>query len=103
MASIATSQRFVGNPAATSATYERFASAIDPRGMLTFGVMGLSLWVIAWLMLRGTQFPRGLAHLGYVTAALLIIVYLARLIVLHPSSLLVVVPALLLRFLASPI
>jgi hypothetical protein len=78
-------------------------SAIDPRGMLTFGVMGLGLWVIAWLMLRGTQFPRGLAYLGYLTAALLIVVYLARLIVLDATSLLVVVPALMVGFLASPI
>jgi hypothetical protein len=71
--------------------------------MLTFGVMGLGLWVVAWLMLRSPQFPRGLGYLGYVTAALLIVVYLARLIVLDATSLLVVVPALLLGFVASPI
>ena len=78
-------------------------SAIDPRGMLTFGVAGLGLWVIAWLMLRGRQFPRALGYLGYVTAALLIVVYLARLIVLDPTSLLVVGPALLLGFVVSPV
>ena len=27
---------------------------IDPRGMLTFGASGLGLWVIAWLILRGS-------------------------------------------------
>jgi hypothetical protein len=78
-------------------------SAIDPRGMLTFGVAGLGLWVVAWLILRGSQFPRGLGYLGYATAALLIIVYLARLIVLDATSLLVVGPALLLGFVASPV
>lgn len=77
-------------------------SQVDPRGMLTFGVAGLALWVIAWLMLRGSSFPRGLAYLGYATAALLIIVYLARLIVLDPASLLVLAPALLAGFVASP-
>jgi hypothetical protein len=77
-------------------------SAIDPRGMLTFGVAGLGLWVIAWLILRGTQFPKALGYLGYLTAALLIAVYLARLIVLDATSLLVVGPALLLGFVASP-
>ena len=78
-------------------------SAIDPRGMLTFGVAGLGLWVVAWLILRGSQFPRGLGYLGYVTAALLIIVYLARLIVLDAANLLVVGPALVLGFVASPV
>jgi hypothetical protein len=78
-------------------------SQIDPRGMLTFGVAGLGLWVVSWLMLRGSQFPRGLAYLGYVTAVLLIVIYLARLIVLDASSPLVLVPALLAGFVASPV
>ncbi len=78
-------------------------SAIDPRGMLTFGVAGLGLWIVAWLILRGGQFPRGLGYLGYATAVLLIVVYLARLIVLDATSLLVVGPALLLGFVASPV
>jgi hypothetical protein len=70
--------------------------------MLTFGIAGLGMWVIAWLILRGRQFPRGLGYLGYVTAALLIVVYLARLIVLDATSLLVVGPALVTGFIASP-
>jgi hypothetical protein len=78
-------------------------SQIDPRGMLTFGVAGVALWVIAWLMLRGGQFPRGLAYLGYVTSVLLILVYLARLIVLDATSPLVLVPALVTGFVASPV
>jgi hypothetical protein len=78
-------------------------SQIDPRGMLTFGVAGLALWVMAWLILRGGQLPRGLGYLGYVTAALLIIIYLARLIVLDATSPLVLVPALLAGFVASPV
>jgi hypothetical protein len=78
-------------------------SQIDPRGLLTFGVTGLALWVVAWLILRGGQFPRGLGYLGYVTAALLIIIYLARLIVLDAASPLVLVPALVTGFVASPV
>jgi hypothetical protein len=78
-------------------------SQIDPRGILTFGVAGLALWVIAWLMLRGGGFARGLGYLGYVTAALLILIYLARLIVLDATSWLVLVPALLTGFIASPV
>jgi hypothetical protein len=52
--------------------------------------------------LRGGRLPRGLGYLGYVTAALLIVIYLARLIVLSPTSPLVLVPALLAGFIASP-
>ena len=77
-------------------------SQIDPRGLLTFGIAGLGLWLVAWLILRGAQFPRGLGYLGYLTAALLIITYLARLIVLDATSLLVLGPALLVGFIASP-
>src|SRR5438105_3849943 len=77
-------------------------SQVDPRGLLTFGVAGLGLLVVAWLVLKGGQFPRGLGYLGYVTAALLMLIYLARLIVLDATSPLVLVPALLTGFLASP-
>lgn len=78
-------------------------SQIDPRGMLTFGIAGLGLWAMAWLILRGGQFPRGLGYLGYVTAVLLIVVYLARLIVLDASSPLVLAPAALVGFIANPV
>jgi hypothetical protein len=88
------------NPPAT--TNLDLPSQIDPRGLLTFGVAGLGLWVVAWLILRGATFPRGLGYLGYVTAALLIVIYLARLIVLDATSLLIVGPALLTGFILNP-
>jgi hypothetical protein len=78
-------------------------SQIDPRGLLTFGVAGLGLWVFAWLIVRGGQFPKPLGYLGYVTAALLLIIYVARLIVLDAASPLVLVPALLAGFIANPV
>jgi hypothetical protein len=78
-------------------------SAIDPRGLLTFGVAGLGMWALAWLIVRGGQLPRGLGVLGYVLAALLIIIYLARLIVLSATSPVVLVPALLAGFLVNPL
>jgi hypothetical protein len=77
-------------------------SQIDPRGMLTFGVAGLGLWVTAWLILRGNQLPRGLGYLGYATAALLIVIYIGRLVVLDASSLVIVGPALITGFVANP-
>jgi hypothetical protein len=78
-------------------------SAMDPRGLLTFGAMGIGLWVFAWLIARGGQLPRGLAYVGYVVAALQIILYLGRLIVFDAKNPLIVVPALLAGFIATPI
>lgn len=76
---------------------------IDPRGLLTFGVAGLALLVIASLMTRGGGFARGLANLGFVAAALLLLLYLGRLIVLDATSPVIVVPALLSGFLINPV
>ena len=76
---------------------------VDPRGLLTFGVAGVALLVVAWLIGRGDQFPRGLAYLAYISAALLLALYLGRLIVLDPTNLLIVVPALLSGFVINPL
>jgi hypothetical protein len=76
---------------------------VDPRGLLTFGVMGIALFIVAWLIGRGGQFPRGLGYLGYVSAVLLVVLYLGRLIVFNPASPVILVPALLNGFLVNPI
>ena len=47
--------------------------------------------------------PRGLAALGYVLAALLIVLYLGRLIVLDASNPRILGPALLRGFIVSPL
>ena len=78
-------------------------SAIDPRGLLTFGATGIGVFVFAWLILRGQDLPRGLGYLGYVVAVLQIILYLGRLVVLDATSPIIVVPALLAGFIATPI
>jgi hypothetical protein len=75
----------------------------DPRGLLTFGVAGTALFVVSWLIVRGRRFPRGLGYLGYVSAILLLALYLGRLIVLDPTSPVILGPALLNGFLVSPI
>jgi hypothetical protein len=76
---------------------------IDPRGLMTFGVAGLALAMIAWLMRHGGGFPRGLANLGFVAAGLLVLLYLGRLIVLDATNPLIVVPALISGFLVNPV
>ena len=75
---------------------------IHPRGLLTFGLAGLAL-LVATLLLRGSpRFSRGFTLLTAVLGALLILVYLGRLIVLTPSSPLVLLPAALTGFLVNP-
>jgi hypothetical protein len=78
-------------------------SQTDPRGLLTFGASGIGLWVFAWLILHKSDFPRALGYLGYLVAALQIVLYLGRLIVFDATNPVVVVPALLAGFIATPI
>ena len=78
-------------------------SPIDPRGLLTFGVSGIALFVIGWLIVHGEQFARGVGYVAYLSAFLLVVLYLARLIVLDPSNPVILIPALLNGFVVSPV
>jgi hypothetical protein len=91
------------HPEALDAALANAPSGIDPRGLLTFGLTGLGLLIISWLIGRSGAFPRGLSYLGYVAAVLLIILYIARLVILTPSSQLVAIPALLSGFIVNPV
>ena len=75
---------------------------IDPRGLLTFGVMGIALLAIAWLMGRSEAFPKGLSYLGYALAILFIVIYLARLIILDPGNPVLLWPVLVAGFAVNP-
>jgi hypothetical protein len=62
-------------------------SSTDPRGLATFALTAVALAVVGCLMLRsGAFFPRGLARLSFVAAALLLFVYVGRLVILNPHS-----------------
>lgn len=76
---------------------------VDPRGLLTFGVASIALFLVAWLIVRGGQFPRRLGYLAYLSAVLLLALYVGRLVVLDPESPVILVPALLNGFLVNPI
>jgi hypothetical protein len=78
-------------------------NAIDPRGLLTFGMAGLGLFTLSLLMNRESSFPKRLVYLGYVSAALMIVLYLGRLIILEATNLAIVVPALLEGFIVNPL
>lgn len=86
-----------------STTLTDLPNAVDPRGVLTFGVAGVAVIVISRLMTRGGGFPSGLATLGYVSGVLLVLIYLGRLIVFDASSPLLLVPAGLEGFIVNPI
>ena len=45
----------------------------------------------------------GLAYLGYISASLMVVLYLGRLIVLEATSLAIVIPALLEGFIVNPL
>ncbi len=77
-------------------------SQIDPRGLLTFGVESIGLLVLSWLIGRTPGWPRGLAWLGYLSAILLLALYLGRLIVLDPANPIILVPAIANGFVVEP-
>jgi hypothetical protein len=78
-------------------------SQADPRGLLTFGVTGLGLIVVAWLLGRSERAPRGLSAVGYATGTLSILLYLGRLIVFDAGSPLILIPAILNGFVVGPV
>jgi hypothetical protein len=77
-------------------------SQVDPRGLLTFGVTGLGLIVFGRLITSSAALPHGLGSLAYVEGALLILLYLGRLIILTPTHPVIVIPAVLSGFVTGP-
>ncbi len=77
-------------------------SPVDPRGLGTFGLAGISLFAFSFLVLRDASQPRGLGYLGYASGVLLVLIYLGRLIILSASSPLVLGPAAIEGFLVNP-
>lgn len=78
-------------------------SPVDPRGLGTLGLMGVSLLIFARLMRRDGRFGTRLPSVGYLSGVLLILSYVVRLIVLNPSSPLVFVLAAVEGFLVNPL
>jgi hypothetical protein len=91
------------NPPTTDPTADaNLPSPIDPRGLLTFGLSGLGLLVLM-LKARSTGLlPPGVSGLGVLVGALMIVVYLGRLIVLEPTNPMVAGPAALTGLILSP-
>lgn len=93
----------INPPASNPVALANLPNQVDPRGLLTFAVTGISFLVLAWLMGRSAVFSRGLQLLGYLAGALLVIIYLARLVVLDPTNPILLAPVLVSGFVVIPI
>lgn len=63
-------------------------SQVDAAGLASFGVMGLATLLWSGLMLRANLFPRNLARLGLLNAALLLLLFAATVFGVQPLILL---------------
>jgi hypothetical protein len=91
---------FINPPAAAAGD---LPNPVDPRGFMTFAMSAAAVALFSWLILRADRLPRRLGTLGFVGAALLIWVYLGRLIILNPKSPRVLVAAVLSGFVVNPV
>ena len=80
-----------------------FPNAIDPRGLLTFGFAAVGTGAVAWLILSGGRLPRGLGIVAAVLSALLVVIYVGRLIVLDPTHPVLLLAALATGFVVNPL
>lgn len=75
----------------------------DPRGFLSFGVTGVSVFLLAWLILRSGAFPRGVAYVGFILGIALVVLFLGNLFVDNTASYFVLVPGAIASLIATPI
>jgi hypothetical protein len=87
------------NPLGAMGDFPNFA---DPRGLATFAVTGLGVFLFSWLITRDPRAPTRLGYLGYVSALLGLLIYLGRLIILNPKSPGLLTAALLSGFVVNP-
>jgi hypothetical protein len=78
------------------------ANPVDPRGLLTFGVMGVGLIVLSTLIRRSPALPSGLGALGIVLGVLLVLVYLGRLFIVDTNEIVLLILAAVAGVVAHP-
>jgi hypothetical protein len=96
---------FLASPGAAAASPD-LPSQVDPRGLSTFGLAGAAILLFSWLIVRtGRQvegrLPQALGYLGCLLGVLLVVIYLGRLIVFHPTPLLA--PAAITGLIINPV
>jgi hypothetical protein len=76
----------------------------DPAGHFRFGLLGLSLFIVGYLILRGGALPRGLGFLGVAGGILLLLTYVGRVTgVIDPDTKITVLPPVLYGVVVHPI
>lgn len=78
-------------------------SQVDPRGLLTFGIAGIGLLKIGWLMQKAKEYSVYLGWVAILSGALLIWIYIARLTILNPSDPRLLYPVLAEGFIVQPL
>lgn len=78
-------------------------SQIDPRGLLTFGITGIAIFKASILMDKTKIFPHYLNYLGLISAVLLIVIYVGRLVILDPTVPVLKYAILLEGFIVNPL
>jgi hypothetical protein len=91
----------LANPPASLAS--DLPSAVDPRGLATFALTGLGVAVAGILIVRGGRLPLGLGYLSFLSAALLVFVYVGRLVILNPKSPGLLAGAVFAGFVVNPV
>lgn len=87
------------NPLALSPT-----TPADPLGLLRFGISGIALLALGWLIVRGGQFPRSLGYLAYFGGALLVFIYIGRLFdFITPATKITLIPPFVYGFIVHPV
>ena len=84
-------------------TANELPNPVDPRGVLTFAAAGIGLLILVWLVRRAGALQNWIGVLGLVVGALLILIYLGRLIILSPTNPLVAGLAGITGFILSPV
>ena len=77
-------------------------SAVDPRGLGTFGLAGVAVLGFSLLM-KGVPGMSGLRNLGLLSGVLLVLIYLARLIILNATNPVVLGLAAVEGFIVNPL
>jgi hypothetical protein len=77
-------------------------NSVDPRGLLSFAVASIATLVFALLIVRSERLPRMLGYLGIISAALLLGLYLGRLLILNPRNPVLLGIVVLSGFLVNP-
>lgn len=76
----------------------------DPVGILRFGLAGVTLLIVAWLIFQGGQFPRMLGYLAYLGGALLALIYVGRLFdFITPADKVTLIPPFVYGFIVHPL